>query len=160
MALDAHLKLDGIEGESTVSGFEKQIDVLSWSFGASQTGSMAFGGGGGTAKASIQDLFITKRFDKASPKLFEALAVGSHITTAILSLKKASGGKPVEYLNYKLSDVIISSVGWSGAEAEVPMENLGLNFAKIEIIYTEQDSKGAAAAKTMAGFDVKANKKV
>lgn len=31
MAVDAHLKIDGLEGESATKGFEKQIDVLSWS---------------------------------------------------------------------------------------------------------------------------------
>jgi type VI secretion system secreted protein Hcp len=159
MAVNAHLKIDGLDGESATSGFEKQIDVLSWSFGATQTGSMAFGGGGGSGKVSVGDLNITKRFDKASPKLFEALGTGKHIKEAILTLKKAGGDKAVEYLNYKISDILISSVQWGGAsDGEYPTEQVSINFAKIEIVYTEQDDKGVAGAKTGSKFDVKQNK--
>lgn len=160
MAVDAHLKIDGLEGESATKGFEKQIDVLSWSFGASQTGSMAFGGGGGSGKVSVGDLEITKRFDKASPKLFESLSTGKHIKEAILTLKKAGGDKSVEYLNFKMTDIIISRVNWGGiGEGEYPTEQVHINFAKIEIVYTEQDAKGVAGPKTRAGFDVKLNTK-
>jgi type VI secretion system secreted protein Hcp len=160
MAVNAHLKIDGLDGESATQGFEKQIDVLSWSFGATQTGSMAFGGGGGSGKVSIGDLNVVKRFDKASPKLFEALGTGKHIKEAILTLKKAGGDKSVEYLNYKMTDIMISSVNWGGAsDGEYPTETLSINFAKIEVVYTEQDNKGVAGAKTRAGFDVKLNQK-
>jgi type VI secretion system secreted protein Hcp len=159
MAVNAHLKIDGLEGESLSTGYEKQIDVLSWSFGATQTGSMSFGGGGGSGKVSVGDLQINKRFDKASPKLFEAVATGKHIKEAILTLKKAGGTKEVEYLNYKMTDLIISNVQWGGAsEGEHPTEHIAINFAKIEVVYTEQDGKGVAGAKTRSGFDVKLNK--
>ena len=39
MAVDYFLKIDGIEGESKDSKHAKEIDLLSWSWGASQTGS-------------------------------------------------------------------------------------------------------------------------
>ena len=49
MALvDYFLKIDGIPGESMDTKHKDEIQVLSFSFGESQSGTMAFGGGGGS----------------------------------------------------------------------------------------------------------------
>ncbi|HUL67278.1 MAG TPA: type VI secretion system tube protein Hcp, partial [Burkholderiaceae bacterium] len=50
---DIHLKLGDIKGESTDDKHKDEIDVESWSWGASNPGSMARGGGGGTGKVSF-----------------------------------------------------------------------------------------------------------
>ena len=49
MAQDYHLDLQkgSIKGESMEKGYEGQIQLLSWSWGATQTGSFAHGSGGG-----------------------------------------------------------------------------------------------------------------
>jgi len=43
---DYFLKIDGVDGESSDDKHKNQIDILSWSWGASNSGSMASGGGG------------------------------------------------------------------------------------------------------------------
>ena len=45
--VDYFLKLEGIKGESQDDKHRDEIDVLSFSWGVSQTGTMAFGGGAG-----------------------------------------------------------------------------------------------------------------
>ncbi|MEO7986135.1 MAG: type VI secretion system tube protein Hcp, partial [Gemmatimonadales bacterium] len=47
MAFDAFLKIDGVDGESTRKGFEKQTEIFSYSFGASNPSTVGSGGGGG-----------------------------------------------------------------------------------------------------------------
>ena len=47
MAVDYFLKIDGIVGESKDSKHRGEIDLMSWSWGASQTGSSSAGGGEG-----------------------------------------------------------------------------------------------------------------
>ena len=47
MAIDMTLKIDGADGESKIQRHENEIDVLAWSWGMSQSGSMHIGGGGG-----------------------------------------------------------------------------------------------------------------
>ncbi|MCS7026204.1 MAG: type VI secretion system tube protein Hcp, partial [Bryobacteraceae bacterium] len=69
-AFDAFLEIDGIKGESEDKQLRDHIELLSYSFGASQTGSFAYGGGGGTGKVQFVDFHFTKRCDKASPLLF------------------------------------------------------------------------------------------
>ena len=158
-AVDMFLKIDGVEGESTDKVHGKEIDVLSWSWGASQSGSMA-AGGAGAGKVSMQDFTFTKSLDKSSPKLFEALATGQHLKEAKLVLRSA-GGSQVEYLVITLSDVLISSYSTGGSSGEDrPTESISLNFAQIKMSYVEQDAKGSAGAATEFGWDLKANKKV
>ena len=60
MAVDIFLKIEGINGEAQDTSHKKEIDVLAWSWGASQSGTTHSGGGGGSGKASFQDISITK----------------------------------------------------------------------------------------------------
>jgi type VI secretion system secreted protein Hcp len=155
-AVDMFIKIDTIDGESTDKTHGKEIDVLSWSWGASQSGSMAMGGGAG--KVSMQDFTFTKSLDKSSPKLFEALATGKHLKEAKLVLR---GSSSMEYLVITFSDVLISSYSTGGSSGEDrPTESISLNFAQIKMSYVEQDASGRAGAATEFGWDLKANKKV
>ena len=66
MAVDAFLKMD-VKGESVVDGHEESIQILSWSWGMSQTGTTHRGTGGGAGKVDVQDLSFTHFVDSASP---------------------------------------------------------------------------------------------
>ena len=59
MASDYVLKIDGIKGESTDSKHKDEIEIESFSWGATQPGSFASGGGGGAGKVSFQDIHFT-----------------------------------------------------------------------------------------------------
>ncbi len=65
MAVDMFLKIDGLEGESVDAEHANEIDILAWSWGMSQSGSMHMGKGGGSGKVSVQDLSVTKWVDQA-----------------------------------------------------------------------------------------------
>ena len=52
MAVDYFLDLDGIPGESQDEKFKDKIQVLSWSWGASNVSSVAGTGGSGAGKAT------------------------------------------------------------------------------------------------------------
>jgi type VI secretion system secreted protein Hcp len=178
MALfDAFLKLDGIKGESADAKHKGEIDIMSFSWGAAQTGVSATGGGGGAGKVKFHDFQITKKTDAASPLLFLNCANGAHIKEANFVVRKA-GGEQLEYLKIKLTDVLISSYKPAGTESaligllqpaaqapaagdEIPMEEVTLNFAKVEFSYQPQGADGKAqGGPILAGWNVKANQKV
>jgi type VI secretion system secreted protein Hcp len=159
MAFDTFLKLTGIEGESTAKGMEKQIEVYSFSWGASNPSTVGSGSGGhGAGKVSVSSLNIMKKSEKSSPKLFMACCRGDHIDEGVLTLRKATGeGGQKEFLTYKLSDVMVDSIQWSGSTGgdDTPTESLSLSFAKIEISYQQQDTKGGAVGKPVdASWDL------
>lgn len=160
MALDMFFKIsNGITGESKDAdkGTVGDIDVLAWSWGASQSGTFHAGGGGGAGKANVQDLSFTKWIDKASPKLQLALLKGTHIDSAVLNVRKA-GDKPYVYLKITLTKVLVSSVSTGGSGGEDRLtENVTLNFAKVKVEYFEQGDTGAVSAAGDYTFNVEAN---
>jgi type VI secretion system secreted protein Hcp len=157
MTADMFLILDGAKGESGDDTYPDEIDVLAWSWGASQSATMHSGMGGGSGKVSMQDLSITKYVDKASPILFQKVASGKHFPSAKLICRKA-GDNPVEYIVMTMEEVLISSLstGGSGGEDQLT-ENISLNFSKIKFKYTPQAQEGAAEAENEPGWNIRAN---
>ncbi len=158
MAQDMFLKIEGVEGEAKDGVHGKEIDVLAYSFGVSQSASMHMGGGGGSGKCSVQDITITKPIDKSSTELFLRSCTGKHYPSAILTIRKA-GDTPVEYLIYTMTEVIISSVSTGASkDSDSVSEQVSLNFAKIKIDYKEQSAEGGVASEPTMTFNIKENK--
>jgi type VI secretion system secreted protein Hcp len=157
MAVDMFLKITGIAGESVDKTHKEEIDVLAWSWGATQSGTTHQGSGGGAGKANFQDISFTKYIDKGSPLLLMNLATGKHITEATLTVRKA-GGTPLEYLKIKMTEIIVASVATGGSGGEDRLtENVTLNFAKFDLEYVQQKPDGTGFPAVIAKFDIAAN---
>ena len=159
---DYFLKLDGVEGEAQDSKHKGEIDLESWSWGETQTGTHVAGGGGGAGKVAMQDFHFVMRHSKASPKLMLACASGEHIKKATLTCRKA-GKDQQEFLKIDFSDLLVSSFQTGGADNDkhpVPIDQVTLNFAKIEHEYKEQSADGSLKGPVKAGWNVKENKAV
>lgn len=157
MAVDMFLELAEIPGESQKKDHEGQWDLLSYSYGVVQQGAFQIGGrGGGAGKAEFQDISIVKYLDKASPKLFEACAKGTHFNKATIFVRKA-GETPLEYLKVELENLMISSVQSSGSSSgDSPMESVTINCAKITKKYVEQTAEGGKGSTVEGTFDIRA----
>lgn len=160
MAVDMFFKLTGIDGESKDAKHEKEIDVLAWSWGLSQSGNTHVSTGSGAGKVNVQNLSFTKWVDSASTPLIISCCKGTHIKEAKLTVRKA-GDQPLEYIKITLNDVLVSSVqtGGSGGEDRLT-ENVTLNFGKFKVEYTPQDDKGGGGSTKTAAWDIPANKPV
>jgi type VI secretion system secreted protein Hcp len=157
MAVDMFMKIQGIDGEARDSKHKKEIDVLAWSWGMSNSGSAHMGGGAGSGKVNVQDLSFTKYVDSASPKLMLACCNGKHYDEAMLTVRKA-GEKPVEYIKIKMSEVLVTSLSTGGSGGEDRLtENVTLNFAKVNVDYTPQDDKGSAGTAIPMSWDIAEN---
>jgi len=162
MAFDAFLKIDGIPGESTDAKHKDYIEITSFNWGVSQpaSGTASSAGGATAERANFQDFSIVKSLDKASPKLALACADGTHIKSIVLELCRAGGDK-VKYMEYKMSNCIVSSVTTGGSGGAEPSESIAFNFGKIEWTYTQQKrADGAGGGNVAAGWDLQSNKKV
>jgi type VI secretion system secreted protein Hcp len=149
------LTIDGIPGESMA--LEQAVDLLSWSWGAAQAGTMAYGGGGGAGKASVQDISFSMKENKASPKLLNACLSGQHIAKAVLLARKA-GGEPRNFLQVTLEEVLVSSYQTGGSWGDpVPVNQISLNFARLTYEYLTQNEKGATVTSGAAKYDIKKN---
>ena len=151
---DMFLKLTNIKGEALDSKHKDEIEVLSWSFGASQSGSAHGGTGSGTGKVSIQDLTITHYVDQSSSDLLKHLTNGKHIDEGLLTVRKA-GGTAVEYLKLKMTQVMVTHISnGGGAGQDRITENVTLNFRKFTQTYTPQDDKGNAKPSSDFTWDI------
>jgi type VI secretion system secreted protein Hcp len=155
--VDYFLKIDGIEGESFDAKHTREIDVLSFSWGASQTGTAALGGGGGTGRVQMQDMKFVMKVNKASPQLMLACATGRHIKGAILTVRKA-GKDQQDYLKWTLTDVLVSSYQTGGGQGTLPADQFSMDFGRIDVVYQEQMPDGRLGFPTKAAYDLKANK--
>ena len=145
MASDIHIKIGDIKGESQSKGKKDFMDVFSWSWGMAQTGGGHKGGGAGAGKVSVQDLTFTKPVDKATPVLMKYCCSGKHSPEALLTVRKAGGDNPVEFVKIKLEEVIISAISAGGSpHDETQSETVTLNFAKVTYDYQAQKDDGSA----------------
>lgn len=157
MSVDYFLKIPGCDGDSADNTYKNAIDVLAWSWGMTQSGSMHIAGGGGSGKVSVHDLSITKRIDKASTVMMQKCCSGKHFPEAELICRKA-GDTPIEYWKIKMKEVLISSMSSGGSSGdETITENSTLNFAKFEVEFTPQNADGSAGAAATHGWDIRAN---
>ena len=158
MAFDMFAKIGDIKGESRDAKHKDEIDVLSWSWGVSHSGSVTHGGGGGAGKATFQDFNFTHRTDKASPLLMKSCATGTHIPEATITVRKAGKGQQ-DYLIIKMTDVLITSVAL-GTPGDEPSgaENVTLQTAKVDLEYKAQKPDGSLDAGLHFTYDIKANK--
>jgi type VI secretion system secreted protein Hcp len=158
MAVDMFLKIDDIKGESPdLLGHADEIQVLSWSWGMTQSGSTHVGSGGGSGKVNVQDISFTKYIDLSTPNLIKMCCSGKHFKQGVLVVRKA-GDKPVEYLKIKLSDLLISSVsiGAGGGEDRLT-ETVTLNFGKFDLDYTPQKKDGTAGSQVSVSWNIPGN---
>jgi type VI secretion system secreted protein Hcp len=158
MASDIFAKIGDIKGESLDAKHKDEVEVLSWSWGVSQSGSIAPGGGGGQGKASFNDFNFTHHIDKASPVLMRVCATGQHLKEATITVRKAGKGQQ-EFLIIKMNDIIITSVNPSASgDGAATAENVALQFAKVDLEYKPQKPDGSLDAGIHFKYDIKANK--
>ena len=155
---DFFLKIEGVEGESQDAEHEGQIHLSSFSFGVTNSGTGGSNMGSGASRSNVQDVHVTKHADKSSPNLFLACATGKHFNKATLYVRRA-GENPVDYLNYEMTEVFVSSFTQSGHEGGgIAQESFSLNFSKIKFTYWPQKNDGSKGTENAKTYDVKANK--
>lgn len=140
MAVDAFLKIEGVPGESTDTKHKGEIEVLSFSWGISNTTTIGSAtGGAGAGKASVHDISVTKYIDTASPVLFQKVCEGSVSQTADLTLSDRATGLAFYKLHFE--DVFISSVQpGTSPGGNSALETLTFNFGSVEI--SASDGRG------------------
>ena len=154
--VDYFLKIDGIEGEAQDKTHKNEIQLESWSFGATNAGTAGMGLGMGAGKVSMGDFHFVMRSNKASPKLFLACANGEHIKKAVLTCRKA-GKDQQEYLKWTFTELLVSSyqTGGSAHSDVVPLDQISINFTEGQIDYKEQKADGTLGGAVTTKYNVK-----
>lgn len=153
MAADQFLKIDGVEGGSSDKVHPKEMEIEHWNVGASMTPTA-----GKHATKVVHNINITMKPDRSLPILLQACASGRKFASATITGRKA-GGEQAEYVNVKMSEVIIvhCHVGTADGGSE-PVADMILNFTKIEWEMKTQDDRGLTGMPVKVGYDVKTDR--
>ena len=115
------LKLDGIAGESTDAAHKGEIDVESWSWGVSNRGSTV-----GRRWAAVPARRRSRTSTSSAGSARRRRRCSSPALPARTSRKACSPaarrrqGKGIDFLKYKLRDVLVTSLMQSDTDAEPP----------------------------------------
>ena len=161
MASDYYLQIgsqgsDGaVVGESQNPNYTGQIELDSFSFGASNPADVG-GGGLSAGKASLSDFNITCALDSSSWQIVKDLYAGTHVDTCTLSGNKAGGdASTYKYLEVVMSNCYITSHSTGGGAQGVPTQSVSIAYAKIEYQYYTQDtSKGTVKLAGTAEYSI------
>jgi type VI secretion system secreted protein Hcp len=144
MADAIHLKLTGINGESTAARHRDEIVVESWHWGVAAASLSPDGGSATVGRPTLTPFTFAHRVDIASPLLWRACAVGSRIAEAVLSIARplASAG---DYLTLRMTNVLVTSVSLADAATDntPPLETVSLQCASFEYTYRPQLANGS-----------------
>ncbi|MBP5857372.1 type VI secretion system tube protein Hcp [Marivibrio halodurans] len=154
------MKIDGVEGEATIEGYEKQI--LCQSFNHSVHNHLhtdVSNVGRSRGRVEHSDFVISKYADKSSPLLNFKCCMGANLGTVIFTVLRTAGEKAhTPQLIYTFENAMVSSVSISGGGGDTPIEMVSLNYTKIkwEVKVQSQDVKepGSIASE----WDVTVNK--
>ena len=123
----------------TFNGVPGAIEVLSFSWGASNPATIGGGGaGGGAGKVTFKEFTFSATEHATSPSHFENVASGRHIPGAKVTVMHPETGKPQS--EWTLTDVLVTSFGVENGELDpknkqpntlgVPVTKVSLSFAK------------------------------
>lgn len=152
MAIDTHIKFDGIDGESTHKDHKGEIAVLSWNWNVS-VGTAAGTASSRVGKASPGDFVFTHMYDKASPKLAKTCVQGTALKEVYLTARKSGEGQK-DFIKVTMKEVFVSSLQVADGTGEIA-ETVTLRYGNIEFGYKPQDDKGALGNEVAFSWDVK-----
>jgi type VI secretion system secreted protein Hcp len=153
MAVNAYLEIAGLSGPSTSK--PNCIDILSFSFGASQTSTYGEGSSGHEAKsgrAQVSDVTIRKVADKTTPYLFDHCVSGDILSTVTIYYDKPINDQQEDYFKLELTDALITSVSLDGSK-EHPTEMVTFAFQKVCVCYAAEKDDGTLDAFVPKCFD-------
>lgn len=154
MAVNAYLYIDGVEGPSTSR--KHHIDILSFSWGVTQTATYGPGASGKEAKAGRADfshLSVMKVLDKTTPLLCDHCATGDILKKVYILYDKPVADHQQSYFRIWLKDALITSVQLSGSH-ENPSEAVTFAFQGVEVAYAPEKDDGTLDAAIRKGYDL------
>jgi type VI secretion system secreted protein Hcp len=140
-----YLKYDGVPGNVTTKGFEKQIELSSASFGAGRSMGMSARTdvNRGHAEPLLSEISLTKGWDDAaSGLLLQDAVAGVADKKALISFTTTSKNVVLAYLTMELDKVVVSNYSIGGGGDSQPSEAFNLNYTMITVTpYEVKDGK-------------------
>jgi type VI protein secretion system component Hcp len=143
------VKMDGIDGDSVLGNYAKQITASSFSFSvASLAGSHPV----------RSDVTFGKGVDVATPTIFLDAATGKHITQLLVTV--ADAATQAARVTYLFSNVVITDdqIGAQAGSAGAGAEAVSFQYDKVVVtVNTFDPATGRAVGAVRSGYDFTMN---
>jgi type VI secretion system secreted protein Hcp len=153
MAVNAYLVIDGRPGPSTSK--QDAIDILSFSFGATQTSVIGAGSSGGRGPVGPGQRAGCHHHESGGQGfslLFDDCVTGNYLKKVDIIYDKPMGDDQEDYYKIHMEDALITSIQHSGSN-ENPMESISFAFSKVKVSYNPEED-GNLKGFIDKGFDV------
>jgi type VI secretion system secreted protein Hcp len=155
MASDYYLLIDGVNGESQNPNMPKNIELDSYSFGASNPADVG-GQGLAAGKCSLSDFSFTCALDSSSWQIVKDLYSGNHVASTVFTgMKAGGGGSTYKYIVITMTNCFITSHSTGGGAEGVPSQSVSIAYEQIVYEYFTQDtSTGSTTSAGTATYNI------
>ena len=138
-----------IKGESEDDGHKEWCEVSGWSHSFEQLTSPLRDSSGSTIERCTHAPFtFTKKMDIATQGILTHIWSGKQISKVVFEAMRAQDeSESIKYMTIEMQHVIITTYEVSGAEGDIPEENIGLTYGRISYSYISKKKKGASGKK-------------
>ncbi len=143
--MTAYIKFDGVDGEAKEKSHKKWSSIVAFTQGLHRPGGESDGSTRRRGEVVMDDILVSKKLDKASPKIAEAVLKGKVFPKVEIHLTStyADAGRTTYYA-YELKNVLVTSydISHGNKPKQLPVEEFELNFEEIKVTYTLVDKNG------------------
>jgi type VI secretion system secreted protein Hcp len=156
-----YMKFGDIKGSVTTDGFKDWIELgkFQWGVGRSVNSSSKGSDTREGSEPSVSEVVVSKRMDKASPKLWQDAVGGDFSKDVTISMTTTTKDKVETFVEYQLKEVGLSGYSAGAGSDDAPQESLSLNFSAVTWKYIGRDSK-IAGTPEVVGWDLAQQKKI
>lgn len=145
---------DKADGESTIKGHEKWVEVQSWRWGVHAESSWTKGGGASVGKPAPEALIWTHAFDPAAIVILGAICSGKSFPKAQLQVVRTGGDAVDNYFTISLEGLFITSAVTSSSDDGKVVQEVEMIFKSITIDYKQTDRTGRPTAPRTFSWDI------
>ena len=140
-ALDTFLKVPGAPGESAHKDHKGEIEILSWSWGATNLGKDG---------VLLAPFTWTQQLDSAFVPLFMGLVNDTEFDPVVLSVRRVSEGSS-DFFKMTLADAHVLHLSSTGGGDEVLVSG-SMSYSAITMTYCPQGAKGPSGPCSSGSF--------
>jgi type VI secretion system secreted protein Hcp len=149
------LKWWGTDGESTVLGHEKWIDIDAFNWSEAMTALTSAVAGRAASKLSMTNFNFAMKTNKASPVLFLDCATARYRDATFDVCTPFGESSLLVFLRFNLTMAAITRYSIAGSTPmDRPVDEFSITFSKITMTYTQYDDGGGVIGAITVYYDL------
>jgi len=157
-----YCEFEGVKGNVTAEGYADHIALEQVNFGVGRGISMEVGNLANreATRPTFSEISFVKMMDNSCINLFKQSVVGKDGCTVKIKFVRTGGDALEQFMEYELTNALISSYSISADAEGEPVENVTISFSKFMTTYTDSPDSNTGGSQCVAGYDLTCGKVV